>query len=110
MPPLRAQKPNVPCFEGTRLQYGIHGCVVRLQNVDNTLDRYDPVANGAADETVAFIGELHAVVLEMQMAHQGSYTSGKIQRSFAHLPVSKQMPTAGPAMWQKSTSSWLVKS
>ena len=60
-------------------------------------DRDGAIADGAAHEAIALVGELHAVVLQMHMPHMRSDAARRNRaaprRPGKVLPVSRQMPT-----------------
>ena len=67
-------------LERARLQHRGQARVVRGEDRGYLRDRHRTVADGAADEAIALVGELDAVVLEVDVATCGATTLREIER------------------------------
>src|ERR1700729_327874 len=68
-PPFRPQKPHVPRFERSRLEHRVQLPALLCQNVQQGGHGDGAVADGAAHQPIALVGELHTVVLQVPVPH-----------------------------------------
>src|ERR1700722_7038136 len=79
-PPFRPQEPHVPGFERAGLEHRIQLPALCRQDVQHGDKRDGAVADRAAHEAIALVGELHAVVLQVHVAHVRSDAADEIER------------------------------
>ena len=70
----------MPRFERSGLEHRIQLPALPRQDVQHGGDGNGAVADGAAHEAIALVGELNAVVLKMHMPHVRSDAADEIER------------------------------
>ena len=70
----------MPRLERSRLEHRRQRLAARRQDVEHRGDRHGAVADRAAHQAIAFIGELHPVVFEMDVPHMRGDAAGKVER------------------------------
>src|SRR5271170_849824 len=79
-PPFRPQPADMPRLERAGLQHRGQRRMVGAQQIEHRGKRNCAVADRAAHETIAFVGELHAIVLEMDVPDMRGNARGEIER------------------------------
>ena len=67
-------------FERSGLEHRIQLPALRREDIEHRGHRDGAVADGAAHEAIALVGELHAVVLQMDVPHMRSDAADEIER------------------------------
>ena len=80
VPPFGPQKAHMPRLERSGLENRGQTAMMPGEFIQNLGQRNGAVADRAADETIAFVGELDAIVLQMHMGHVGGDPTGEVER------------------------------
>ena len=70
----------MPRLERAGLEHRRQFSALRRQDVQHRGDRDGAVADGAAHEAIALLGELHPIVLQMDVAHMRGDAAGEVER------------------------------